>query len=79
MRRRRTEVNCDPVAVIEPLHAVCSWTFFSPTRTRRPSRGVCSLRCVVRVQAEEDLGRAQKIFEELNVELQDELPVLWDR
>uniref|UniRef100_A0A7N6BMB0 Myc box-dependent-interacting protein 1 n=1 Tax=Anabas testudineus TaxID=64144 RepID=A0A7N6BMB0_ANATE len=29
-------------------------------------------------QAEEDLGRAQKIFEELNVELQDELPVLWD-
>uniref|UniRef100_I3K2G8 Myc box-dependent-interacting protein 1 n=1 Tax=Oreochromis niloticus TaxID=8128 RepID=I3K2G8_ORENI len=30
-------------------------------------------------QAEEDLGRAQKIFEELNVELQDELPALWDR
>ncbi|XP_072292842.1 myc box-dependent-interacting protein 1b isoform X7 [Eucyclogobius newberryi] len=30
-------------------------------------------------QAEEELGRAQKIFEELNVELQDELPVLWDR
>uniref|UniRef100_A0A7N6FEL3 Myc box-dependent-interacting protein 1 n=1 Tax=Anabas testudineus TaxID=64144 RepID=A0A7N6FEL3_ANATE len=29
-------------------------------------------------KAEEDLGRAQKIFEELNVELQDELPVLWD-
>ncbi|XP_038571027.1 myc box-dependent-interacting protein 1b isoform X4 [Micropterus salmoides] len=29
-------------------------------------------------QAEEDLGRAQKIFEELNVELQDELPGLWD-
>ncbi|XP_076008586.1 myc box-dependent-interacting protein 1b [Genypterus blacodes] len=29
-------------------------------------------------QAEEDLGRAQKVFEELNVELQDELPVLWD-
>eukprot|EP00066_Takifugu_rubripes_P015394 XP_011604660.1 PREDICTED: myc box-dependent-interacting protein 1-like isoform X2 [Takifugu rubripes] len=29
-------------------------------------------------QAEEDLGRAQKIFEELNVELQDELPSLWD-
>uniref|UniRef100_A0A671YZZ2 Myc box-dependent-interacting protein 1 n=1 Tax=Sparus aurata TaxID=8175 RepID=A0A671YZZ2_SPAAU len=29
-------------------------------------------------QAEEDLGRAQKIFEELNVELQDELPVLWE-
>ncbi|XP_044043162.1 myc box-dependent-interacting protein 1b isoform X2 [Siniperca chuatsi] len=29
-------------------------------------------------KAEEDLGRAQKIFEELNVELQDELPTLWD-
>uniref|UniRef100_A0A3Q4AGC0 Myc box-dependent-interacting protein 1 n=1 Tax=Mola mola TaxID=94237 RepID=A0A3Q4AGC0_MOLML len=29
-------------------------------------------------KAEEDLGRAQKIFEELNVELQDELPILWD-
>uniref|UniRef100_A0A671Z051 Myc box-dependent-interacting protein 1 n=1 Tax=Sparus aurata TaxID=8175 RepID=A0A671Z051_SPAAU len=29
-------------------------------------------------KAEEDLGRAQKIFEELNVELQDELPVLWE-
>ncbi|XP_036946981.1 myc box-dependent-interacting protein 1b isoform X5 [Acanthopagrus latus] len=29
-------------------------------------------------QAEEDLGRAQKIFEELNVELQDELPALWE-
>ncbi|XP_061745628.1 myc box-dependent-interacting protein 1b isoform X6 [Nerophis ophidion] len=29
-------------------------------------------------QAEEELGRAQKIFEELNVELQDQLPVLWD-
>ncbi|XP_077430824.1 myc box-dependent-interacting protein 1b isoform X3 [Vanacampus margaritifer] len=30
-------------------------------------------------QAEEELGRSQKIFEELNVELQDQLPVLWDR
>ncbi|XP_034035259.1 myc box-dependent-interacting protein 1b isoform X4 [Thalassophryne amazonica] len=29
-------------------------------------------------QAEEELGRAQKVFEELNVELQDELPALWD-
>uniref|UniRef100_A0A8C5E460 Myc box-dependent-interacting protein 1-like n=1 Tax=Gouania willdenowi TaxID=441366 RepID=A0A8C5E460_GOUWI len=28
-------------------------------------------------QAEEELGRAQRIFEELNVELQDELPVLY--
>ncbi|KAM9327916.1 myc box-dependent-interacting protein 1b isoform 2-T2 [Pholidichthys leucotaenia] len=30
-------------------------------------------------KAEEELGRAQKIFEELNVELQDELPALYDR
>ncbi|XP_061688004.1 myc box-dependent-interacting protein 1b isoform X5 [Syngnathoides biaculeatus] len=29
-------------------------------------------------QAEEELGRSQKVFEELNVELQDQLPVLWD-
>ncbi|XP_070711923.1 myc box-dependent-interacting protein 1b isoform X2 [Pempheris klunzingeri] len=29
-------------------------------------------------KAEEELGRAQRIFEELNVELQDELPALWD-
>ncbi|KAK5874819.1 hypothetical protein CesoFtcFv8_027370 [Champsocephalus esox] len=29
-------------------------------------------------QAEEELGKSQKIFEELNVELQDELPVLFD-
>ncbi|KAM9831115.1 myc box-dependent-interacting protein 1b isoform X3 [Syngnathus typhle] len=29
-------------------------------------------------KAEEELGRSQKIFEELNVELQDQLPVLWD-
>ncbi|XP_076158953.1 myc box-dependent-interacting protein 1b isoform X4 [Alosa pseudoharengus] len=31
-----------------------------------------------RNQAEEELGRAQKVFEELNVELQDELPTLWN-
>ncbi|XP_077370069.1 myc box-dependent-interacting protein 1b isoform X5 [Festucalex cinctus] len=29
-------------------------------------------------KAEEELGRSQKIFEELNVELQDQLPALWD-
>ncbi|XP_041936570.1 myc box-dependent-interacting protein 1b isoform X5 [Alosa sapidissima] len=29
-------------------------------------------------KAEEELGRAQKVFEELNVELQDELPTLWN-
>lgn len=31
------------------------------------------------VQAEEDLGRAQKVFEEINYELQEELPTLWNR
>ncbi|XP_059416898.1 myc box-dependent-interacting protein 1b isoform X2 [Carassius carassius] len=31
-----------------------------------------------RNQAEEDLGRAQKVFEEINYELQEELPTLWD-
>uniref|UniRef100_A0A8C1SSA9 Myc box-dependent-interacting protein 1 n=1 Tax=Cyprinus carpio TaxID=7962 RepID=A0A8C1SSA9_CYPCA len=31
-----------------------------------------------RSQAEEDLGRAQKVFEEINYELQEELPTLWD-
>uniref|UniRef100_A0A9J8AH58 Myc box-dependent-interacting protein 1 n=1 Tax=Cyprinus carpio carpio TaxID=630221 RepID=A0A9J8AH58_CYPCA len=29
-------------------------------------------------KAEEDLGRAQKVFEEINYELQEELPTLWD-
>ncbi|KAL2087856.1 hypothetical protein ACEWY4_016684 [Coilia grayii] len=29
-------------------------------------------------KAEEELGRAQKVFEEINAELQDELPTLWD-
>lgn len=58
------------------LHAVCSRTVFT-VHCRCTVN--CSLIFVVHVQAEEDLGRAQKIFEELNVELQDELPVLWDR
>ncbi|XP_051753629.1 myc box-dependent-interacting protein 1b isoform X4 [Ctenopharyngodon idella] len=31
-----------------------------------------------RNQAEEELGRAQKVFEEINYELQEELPTLWD-
>lgn len=30
-------------------------------------------------QAEEDLKKAQKVFDDLNVDLQDELPNLWDR
>ena len=34
---------------------------------------------MVSVQAEEELGRAQKVFEEINVDLQDELPQLWNR
>ncbi|XP_056606046.1 myc box-dependent-interacting protein 1b isoform X3 [Triplophysa dalaica] len=29
-------------------------------------------------KAEEDLGRAQKVFEEINYELQEELPTLWN-
>uniref|UniRef100_A0A3B4Y7M2 Bridging integrator 1b n=1 Tax=Seriola lalandi dorsalis TaxID=1841481 RepID=A0A3B4Y7M2_SERLL len=37
--------------------------------------GLCSP-AVKQTNAEEELGRAQKIFEELNVELQDELPAL---
>ncbi|XP_043098470.1 myc box-dependent-interacting protein 1b isoform X2 [Puntigrus tetrazona] len=31
-----------------------------------------------RNQAEEELGRAQKVFEEINYDLQEELPTLWD-
>ncbi|XP_035249416.1 myc box-dependent-interacting protein 1 isoform X2 [Anguilla anguilla] len=31
-----------------------------------------------RNQAEEELGRAQKVFEEINVDLQEELPSLWN-
>ncbi|KAG7463779.1 hypothetical protein MATL_G00180220 [Megalops atlanticus] len=31
-----------------------------------------------RCQAEEELGRAQKVFEEMNVDLQEELPSLWN-
>lgn len=30
-------------------------------------------------QAEEDLGRAQKVFEEISYELMEELPSLWNR
>lgn len=29
-------------------------------------------------QAEEELKKAQKVFDELDVGLQDELPTLWD-
>lgn len=30
-------------------------------------------------QAEEELERAQKVFEEINADLQEELPSLWNR
>lgn len=30
-------------------------------------------------QAEEELERAQKVFEEINIDLQEELPSLWNR
>ncbi|XP_028663055.1 myc box-dependent-interacting protein 1 isoform X6 [Erpetoichthys calabaricus] len=33
---------------------------------------------LLRNQAEEDLGRAQKVFEEINMDLQEELPSLWN-
>ncbi|XP_015460021.3 myc box-dependent-interacting protein 1b isoform X10 [Astyanax mexicanus] len=33
---------------------------------------------LTRNQAEEDLGRAQKVFEEINYDLQEELPALWN-
>lgn len=31
------------------------------------------------VQAEEELERAQKVFEDINIDLQEELPSLWNR
>ena len=31
------------------------------------------------LQAEDELRKAQRVFDELNVGLQDELPTLWDR
>lgn len=31
------------------------------------------------LQAEEELIKAQKVFEEMNVDLQEELPSLWNR
>ncbi|XP_069053333.1 myc box-dependent-interacting protein 1 isoform X6 [Lepisosteus oculatus] len=33
---------------------------------------------LLRNQAEEDLGKAQKVFEEINMDLQEELPSLWN-
>ncbi|XP_066544762.1 myc box-dependent-interacting protein 1 isoform X4 [Amia ocellicauda] len=33
---------------------------------------------LLRNQAEEDLGKAQKVFEEINLDLQEELPSLWN-
>lgn len=35
--------------------------------------------CVCCFQAEEELDRAQKVFEEINIDLQEELPSLWNR
>lgn len=31
------------------------------------------------IKAEEELVKAQKVFEEMNVDLQEELPSLWNR
>ncbi|RXM95577.1 Myc box-dependent-interacting protein 1 [Acipenser ruthenus] len=30
-------------------------------------------------KAEDDLGKAQKVFEDINIDLQEELPSLWNR
>lgn len=35
--------------------------------------------CLCVFQAEEELERAQKVFEEINIDLQEELPSLWNR
>lgn len=42
---------------------------------RGPERGMT---CPA-LQAEEELIKAQKVFEEMNVDLQEELPSLWNR
>lgn len=34
---------------------------------------------VVCVQADDELRKAQRVFDELNVSLQNELPTLWER
>lgn len=40
----------------------------------------CLSLCVcVCVQAEDELKKAQQVFDELNVSLQNELPTLWDK
>lgn len=31
------------------------------------------------IKAEEELVKAQKVFEEMNIDLQEELPSLWNR
>ena len=43
--------------------------------TQAPQRGVTH----PAPQAEEELIKAQKVFEEMNVDLQEELPSLWNR
>lgn len=35
--------------------------------------------CNVCLQAEDELKKAQGVFDELNISLQNELPTLWDR
>lgn len=40
-------------------------------------QGLCQFLCVLK--AEEELERAQKVFEEINADLQEELPSLWNR
>lgn len=59
-------------------HCLCVVFWIKCHKEDTRCNNACLCLCVC-AQAEEELGRAQKIFEELNVELQDELPVLWDR
>lgn len=39
----------------------------------------CPNICVCVFQAEDELDRAQKVFEEIHIDLQEELPSLWNR
>lgn len=56
---------CPKEAVVTALQGTClHWSWQSPFSA---------------VKAEEELVKAQKVFEEMNVDLQEELPSLWNR
>lgn len=53
------------VTIIPALQATClCWNLLSPFYV---------------IKAEEELVKAQKVFEEMNIDLQEELPSLWNR